>query len=52
MDCLCERAILTSKNDIAGDIHKILFDSFKAKNMEYRSVNSVLAVDEAVNCPV
>jgi len=31
MDWLCERAILTSNNDTAGDINKILLDSFKEK---------------------
>ncbi|KAL4142948.1 hypothetical protein QTP88_005336 [Uroleucon formosanum] len=52
MDWLCERAILTSKNDTAEEINKILLGSFQAKKMEYRSVNSVLEIDDAVNCPV
>lgn len=51
MDWLCERAILTSKNDIEEEINKILLDSFQAKKMEYRSVNSVLEIDDAVNYP-
>lgn len=40
------------KNDTAREIYKILLDSFQAKNLEYRSVNSVLEVDYAVNYPV
>jgi len=43
---------LTSKNDTAGEINKILLGSFQAKKMEYRSVNSVLEIDDAVNYPV
>ena len=52
MDWLCERAILTSKNDTAAEINKISFDSFQAETMEYRSINSVLEVDDAVDYPV
>jgi hypothetical protein len=58
MDWLCERAILTLKNDTAGQINKILLDSFQAKKkkknkkMEYKSVNSVLEIGDAVNYPV
>ncbi|KAL4143309.1 hypothetical protein QTP88_005655 [Uroleucon formosanum] len=52
MDWLCERAILTSKNETAKEINKILLGSFQAKKMEYRSVNSVLEIDDAVNYPV
>jgi hypothetical protein len=52
MDWLCERAILTSKNDTAGEINKILLGSFQAKKMEYRSMNSVLEINDAVNYPV
>jgi len=52
MDWLCERAILTSKNDTAGEVNKRLLGSFQAKKMEYRSVNSVLEIDDAVNYPV
>ncbi|KAL4092474.1 hypothetical protein QTP88_026975 [Uroleucon formosanum] len=52
MDWLCERAILTSKNDTAEEINKILLGSFQAKKIEYRSVNSVLEIDDAVHYPV
>lgn len=49
MDWLCERAILTSTNDTAAEINKILLDSFQAESMEYKSVNSVKELDDAVN---
>lgn len=51
MEWLCERAILTSKNDTAGEINKILLSSFQAETMEYKSVNTVLEVDDAVHYP-
>lgn len=49
MDCLCEKVILTSKNDAPEEINKTLLNSFQAKNMEYRSVNSLPEVNNVVN---
>lgn len=49
MDCLCKGAILMSKNDTALEIKEILLHYFQVEWMEYRSVNLVLEVDDAVN---
>lgn len=38
MEWLCERAILTTKNDAATGINSILFHSFEGEEMEYKSV--------------
>ena len=52
MDWLSERAILTSKNDTASEINDKLLDSFEGEVVEYKSVNTLLQSDEAVNYPV
>ncbi|XP_024888397.1 uncharacterized protein LOC112465196 [Temnothorax curvispinosus] len=52
MDWLCERAILTPKNDKAGVINDTLLKSLDEIEMEYRSVDSVVQTDDAVNYPV
>lgn len=52
MDWLCERAILTPKNDRAAIINDILLKSFQGEEMEYRSVDTVLQTDDAVHYPV
>nr|XP_034194992.1 uncharacterized protein LOC117611167 [Osmia lignaria]XP_034195335.1 uncharacterized protein LOC117611500 [Osmia lignaria] len=52
MDWLCERAILTPKNDKAGVINDTLLNSFDGVEMEYRSVDSVVQTDDAVHYPV
>ncbi|XP_075210263.1 uncharacterized protein LOC142317592 [Lycorma delicatula] len=52
MDWLCEKAILTSKNETAAKINQILLESFQVERMEYRSINSVLEIVEAINYPV
>ncbi|XP_077264817.1 uncharacterized protein LOC143898893 [Temnothorax americanus] len=52
MDWLCERAILTPRNDKAGVINNILLKSFEEGEMNYRSVDSVVDTDDAVNYPV
>jgi hypothetical protein len=49
MDWLCERVILAWKNDTAAEINKISLDYFQAETMEYRSVNFVSEVDDAIN---
>lgn len=51
-DWLCERAILTPKNDRAATINDHLLKSFDSPEMEYLSVDSVLQTDQAVNYPV
>lgn len=43
---------LTSKIDISEEKNKILLDSFQAESMDYRSVNLVLKINDAVNYPV
>ncbi|XP_071575057.1 uncharacterized protein [Temnothorax nylanderi] len=52
MDWLSERAILTPRNDKAGVINDILLKSFEEGEMNYRSVDSVVDTDDAVNYPV
>lgn len=52
MDWLCERAILTPKNDKAAIINEILLQSFEEVEMEYRSVDSVIYTDDAVHYSV
>ncbi|KAL4131460.1 hypothetical protein QTP88_008771 [Uroleucon formosanum] len=47
----CEEKI-TLATGLVEEINKTLLDSFQAKIMEYRSVNSVLEIDDAVNYPV
>ena len=52
MDWLCERAILTPKNSKAAVINDTLLKSFEGAEMEYRSVDSVVQMDDAVHYPV
>ncbi|XP_071582556.1 ATP-dependent DNA helicase pif1-like [Temnothorax nylanderi] len=52
MDWLCERAILTPRNDKAGVINDILLKLFKEGEINYRSVDSVVDTDDVVNYPV
>lgn len=49
---LCERAILTPKNDRAAIINKMLLESFKEKESEYLSIGTVLNTDDAIFYPV
>ena len=51
MDLLCEEAILTKKITSA-EISAILLNLIEGENMDYRSVDSVLEVDNAVQCPL
>lgn len=48
---LCERAILTPKNDRAAIINNSLLNSFDSPEMEYLSIDSVKK-DDVVNYPV
>lgn len=52
MDWLCERTILTPKNDKAAMNNEILLKSFKGTEMEYKSIDMVLKTDDAVHYPV
>jgi len=52
MDWLCERAILTPKNDRAPVINEILLKSFKGTEIEYKSIDMVLKTDDAVHYSV
>ena len=52
MDWLQERAILTTWNDKSADINETLLQSFERVEMEYKSVDSVVDVDDAVHYPV
>ncbi|KAL1448236.1 hypothetical protein WDU94_012242 [Cyamophila willieti] len=49
---LCERAILTSKNENAFSINESLLAKIPGEEVFYESVDSVLAEDEATNYPV
>lgn len=48
MERLRECAILTLKNKTVAEINKILLDSCEGEQMEYRSVDSVIQCDDAV----
>lgn len=52
MEWLCERAILTPKNDQTTAINEILINSFEGEEMTYNSVDTMVDMDEAVNYPV
>lgn len=49
---LCERAILTPTNDKAAEINSILLQKFEAVQIEYKSIDSVIEMDDAVQYPV
>ncbi|XP_008178533.1 uncharacterized protein LOC103307889 [Acyrthosiphon pisum] len=48
MDWLCERAILTPKNERAPVINEIYLKSLKGTEIEYKSIGMVLKTDDAV----
>ncbi|XP_063912264.1 ATP-dependent DNA helicase pif1-like [Zophobas morio] len=52
IDWLCERAILTPKNDRAAGINDLLLKSFEGEEIQYKSVDSVVQTDDAINYPV
>ena len=52
MDWLCERAILTQKKITYAEINDIILNFIEGENMDYRSVDSVLEVDNAVQYPL
>lgn len=49
---LCERAILTPKNDRATIINEKLLNAFDSPKMEYSSIDTVLQTEEATHYPV
>lgn len=52
MDWLGERAILTPKNDSVDKINESLLKSFEGTERTYKSVDSVLHMEDAVHYPV
>jgi hypothetical protein len=53
MEWLCERAILTPKNDQAAAINDILLMSFEGEEKVYTSIDTaVINIDDASNYPV
>lgn len=52
IEWLCERAILTPKNDQAAVINDILLNSFEGQQIVYNSIDTVVNTDDAVNYPV
>jgi ATP-dependent DNA helicase PIF1 len=52
IEWLCERAILTPKNDNAAAINQLLLNAFDAEIVQYKSFDSVLQSDDAVHYPV
>ncbi|KAF0758990.1 ATP-dependent DNA helicase PIF1-like [Aphis craccivora] len=52
IEWLCERAILTPKNDKAAEINEILLKAFNEKAVEYKSFDSVIQSDDAVHYPL
>ncbi|CAK1578561.1 unnamed protein product [Parnassius mnemosyne] len=52
MEWLCERAILTPKNDQAAAINDILLPSLEGEEMVYTSIDFVVNTDDAINHPV
>jgi ATP-dependent DNA helicase PIF1 len=49
---LCERAILTLKNDKAAEINEILLNAFNEKAVGYKFFDSVIQLDDAVHYPL
>lgn len=49
IEWLCERAILTLKNDQAAAINDILLMSFEAEEKVYTSIDTVVNTDDATN---
>ncbi|CAK1593728.1 unnamed protein product [Parnassius mnemosyne] len=49
---LCERAILTPKNDQASVINETLLKSFEGEEYQYKSVDTVVHTDDAIHYPV
>ncbi|XP_037809132.1 ATP-dependent DNA helicase PIF1-like [Lucilia sericata] len=51
-DWLCERAILTPKNDRAAAINDNLLNLFDSPKMDYNSIDSVIQAEDAIHYPV
>ncbi|XP_025421174.1 uncharacterized protein LOC112691234 [Sipha flava] len=52
MEWLCERAILTPKNDQAAAINDTLLMSFEGEEKVYTSIDTMVNMDDATNYPV
>ncbi|XP_025421005.1 uncharacterized protein LOC112691082 [Sipha flava] len=52
MEWLCERAILTPKNDQAAAINDTLLMSFEGEEKVYTSIDTVVNMEDATNYPV
>lgn len=52
MEWLCERAILTPKNDQASVINDTLLKSFEGVEYKYKSVDTVVHTDDTIHYPV
>lgn len=52
IEWLFERDILTPKNDTAAAIYENLVKLLSGSEKEYRSIDSVLQTDDAVNYPI
>lgn len=52
MEWICERAILTPKNDQAAAINDTLLMSFEGEEKVYTSIDTVINIDDATNYPV
>lgn len=50
-DWLCERAILTPTNELAGQINKKVLSLYQAEERTYKSINRVLSDEKAVHYP-
>ncbi|XP_037807844.1 ATP-dependent DNA helicase pif1-like [Lucilia sericata] len=51
-DWLCERAILTPKNDRAAAINDNLLNLFDSPKMDYNSIDLVIQAEDAIHYPV
>ncbi|XP_073827769.1 uncharacterized protein [Musca autumnalis] len=49
---LCERSILTPKNDRAAIINELLMSAYQGDQKEYLSIDKVIQTDDAVQYPV
>ena len=48
----CDHALLTPTNDKASIINDTLLKSFEGKYIEYKSIDSVVQMDDAIHYPV
>ncbi|KAL1448486.1 hypothetical protein WDU94_010897 [Cyamophila willieti] len=50
-DWLCERAILAPKNDGVAKINALILDMLPGDEIEYKSIDTMVEVDETINYP-